>query len=95
MNMNIENAVTANEENVSRLAYQLWEQAGRPVGRDLEFWLAAEAKLRNTPRPSVISTPVLTAPTAPAREKNGKSPRATGAGVKKTWPKPYPALPKF
>ena len=28
---------------VKTLAYQMWEQAGSPAGRDLEFWLAAEA----------------------------------------------------
>jgi DUF2934 family protein len=27
-------------------AYQLWEQAGRPSGRDWEFWLEAERQIR-------------------------------------------------
>jgi uncharacterized protein (UPF0147 family) len=26
-------------------AYELWEQAGRPVGRDVEFWLEAERQI--------------------------------------------------
>lgn len=26
-------------------AYQLWEQAGWPAGRDLEFWLEAEKEI--------------------------------------------------
>lgn len=26
-------------------AYELWEEAGRPVGRDLEFWLEAERQI--------------------------------------------------
>lgn len=26
-------------------AYALWEQAGRPAGRELEFWLEAERQL--------------------------------------------------
>lgn len=26
-------------------AYELWEQAGRPVDRELEFWLEAERQL--------------------------------------------------
>jgi hypothetical protein len=26
-------------------AYQLWEQAGRPSGRDLEFWVQAEREI--------------------------------------------------
>ncbi len=29
------------EESTRIRAYHLWEQAGRPEGRDLEFWLAA------------------------------------------------------
>lgn len=26
-------------------AYKLWEEGGRPAGRDLEFWLAAEREI--------------------------------------------------
>jgi hypothetical protein len=26
-------------------AYELWEEAGRPVGRDVEFWLEAEPQI--------------------------------------------------
>jgi hypothetical protein len=29
------------EEEVRREAYRLWEQAGRPDGRDLDFWYLA------------------------------------------------------
>lgn len=32
-------------DEVARRAYQLWEAGGRPAGRDLEFWLQAEAEL--------------------------------------------------
>lgn len=35
-------------ERETRLrSYLLWEAAGRPQGRDLEFWLRAEADLRS------------------------------------------------
>lgn len=27
-------------------AHEIWEQNGRPTGRDVEFWLQAEAELR-------------------------------------------------
>jgi len=27
-------------------AYELWERAGRPPGRDLEFWLDAERQIK-------------------------------------------------
>ncbi|MCK1358182.1 DUF2934 domain-containing protein [Bradyrhizobium sp. 199] len=28
-------------------AYDLWEQAGRPAGRELDFWLEAERQLED------------------------------------------------
>jgi hypothetical protein len=30
---------------IATKAYELWERAGRPAGRDIEFWLAAERQL--------------------------------------------------
>lgn len=30
---------------IRKRAHQLWEEAGRPPGRDVEFWVAAEAEL--------------------------------------------------
>jgi Protein of unknown function (DUF2934) len=32
-------------EEKERLAYRLWEQANRPSGQALDFWLQAEAQL--------------------------------------------------
>jgi hypothetical protein len=34
------------ERRIRRRAEELWEQAGRPTGRDLEFWLKAEQEFR-------------------------------------------------
>jgi hypothetical protein len=31
------------QQALREIAYRMWEQAGRPTGRDLEFWLKAEA----------------------------------------------------
>jgi hypothetical protein len=28
-------------------AYELWEEAGQPAGRDVEFWLEAERQLKS------------------------------------------------
>ncbi len=96
MNKNIETAVTADESSVSRVAYQLWENAGRPVGRDLEFWLAAEAQVRATTHPAATLSPEPSpASPAPAVSKEPKAARAARGGLKKNWPKPYPNLPKF
>ena len=33
--------MTADDESIRARAYDLWEQAGRPDGRSLEFWFAA------------------------------------------------------
>lgn len=35
-------------ENIAARAYHLWEQAGRPHGRDGEFWLLAEQQLKES-----------------------------------------------
>jgi hypothetical protein len=33
-------------ENIAACAYTLWDQSGRPHGRDMEFWLKAEQQLK-------------------------------------------------
>jgi len=35
------------DEQIQHDAYFLWEAAGCPVGRDQEFWFAAQARLRH------------------------------------------------
>jgi Protein of unknown function (DUF2934). len=35
----------ATDEQIRNYAHQLWETAGRPDGRDMEFWHAAEVEL--------------------------------------------------
>ena len=40
----------ASYEQISRTAYELWQQAGYPHGRDMEFWLAAEQRLQRGQR---------------------------------------------
>ena len=39
--------MTSLEERIRELAYRLWEEAGRPDGRSLEFWFAAKYALEN------------------------------------------------
>ncbi len=33
----------AREDEIKMIAYQIWEEEGRPEGRDAEQWLKAEA----------------------------------------------------
>lgn len=35
----------ASEEQIRNYAHLLWDKAGRPEGRDTEFWHAAEVEL--------------------------------------------------
>jgi hypothetical protein len=37
---------------IVRRAYQLWEQAGKPEGRDEEFYHEAERQLKNEEEPT-------------------------------------------
>jgi hypothetical protein len=38
-------AARRSKEEIRTRARELWEQNGRPVGRDVEFWLQAEREL--------------------------------------------------
>jgi hypothetical protein len=38
-------AARRSKEEIKTRARELWEQNGRPVGRDVEFWLQAERQL--------------------------------------------------
>jgi hypothetical protein len=45
---------------IVRRAYELWEQAGKPEGRDQEFYLQAERELQdaqNKPKETPKETP--------------------------------------
>jgi Protein of unknown function (DUF2934) len=46
MKNTIEHSVGIKESEIGLVAYQMWEKAGHPPGRDLQFWLDAEAQLR-------------------------------------------------
>ncbi|MBR0907178.1 DUF2934 domain-containing protein [Bradyrhizobium liaoningense] len=45
------------EQEIRERAHKLWEQAGKPAGRDEEFWRAAEQELRNEDESSTLRTP--------------------------------------
>lgn len=39
------------DEQVRRLAYHLWETAGRPYGREHEFWAEASRQVEGSREP--------------------------------------------
>jgi len=43
---------TPTSDQAASLAYALWERAGRPAGRDQEFWLKAERQLATEAKPT-------------------------------------------
>ena len=52
--------ITRSEADVALRAYQIWEEEGKPDGKDFEHWLKAEAE---------IATPKKTAARKPAAKK--------------------------
>jgi len=56
------------EEDIRIRSYQLWEAAGRPDGRDIEFWLRAEVDLEAEARYAAkpwVRLPVAVVPRVP------------------------------
>ncbi|HET6246409.1 MAG TPA: DUF2934 domain-containing protein [Tepidisphaeraceae bacterium] len=47
--------VEITNEEITKLAHQLWEQKGRPQGQDLQVWLEAEAELKSGNRVSAAT----------------------------------------
>ena len=60
-------------EDIQKCAYYLWLEAGRPAGRDLEFWDAARERLRHA---APITHPSVLASTRPFR--SGQNVRTAG-----------------
>lgn len=42
--------MSASEEQIPERAYQLWDEAGRPQGRDREFWEQARRQIEDAVR---------------------------------------------
>jgi len=54
MNKNRVSGIVDKENEISHMAFQLWEKAGHPEGRDLEFWLEAETRLLSLQKPGAV-----------------------------------------
>ena len=76
---------TASDERIRNEAYRLWEEAGRPHGRDAEFWQQAAALVEHAP-PSVTSTSApakAASATAAKPRKKAAEPVATAASPRR------------
>jgi hypothetical protein len=64
-------------EQIAAMAYEVWEKAGRPQGRDWECWFEAERKLQESMK-KAAATPAPTQPAfaAPSPRENTVAPVA-------------------
>jgi len=78
----------ASPETISRRAYELWEEAGKPEGTDLQHWLQAEKEMSGQSQNSSDSAaPIdLTARSDRDRytDQQQASSRPSGAGVRES-----------
>jgi hypothetical protein len=80
--------------HVADRAYYLWEQAGRPHGRDLEFWILAEADIRAASRPNDAGLAVAH-PRPPLKAAQaGTPPSFSGAQARPRAEQPFEKTPR-
>jgi len=60
------------EAAIRERAYLLWEQDGRPDGRDMEFWTRAEVSLAAPEQMNELSAPAPKRRETPARQRAKK-----------------------
>jgi len=66
-----------NDAAIREQAYLLWEQEGRPDGREMEFWTRAQVKVAESEQLKHLTKP------APKRAKGTESaPKAAASKVK-------------
>src|SRR6266550_3004460 len=62
------------QEQIASVAHGLWEKAGRPAGRDLEFWFKAEQQIAMASQPRTFAT-------TPDEHRPNASPSTTAASA--------------
>ena len=92
MNNTTQQSVRVNESEIRVVAYNMWETAGHPAGRDLQFWLDAEAQLRSAAK--AASAP-LVAPLTPVASANHTGHKAASVQLGPNQPNAAKAQQKF
>ncbi len=62
------------DEEIRLIAYRIWEEQGRPDGRDLEHWLKAEAISQEKPGQQALPSRTTSAPRVAADRKLAETP---------------------
>lgn len=71
--------VTVPDSAVAERAYGIWEQEGRPEGREMEHWLRAEAEMRAVALAGAAMRPARRAEAKPAADRLDKAALRTAA----------------
>ncbi len=69
--------ITLAHEDIAARARAIWENAGRPEGRDTEYWLQAERELRESARVRAAAATER----SPVRRSNGARSVRSAVGV--------------
>jgi hypothetical protein len=64
------NVPNYNDMEVSSVAYHLWQTAGRPAGRYMEFWAEAEQRILAKRKAQIAKRSSRTTGSAPAQENS-------------------------
>jgi hypothetical protein len=72
MNTTIEQSTKLDQAAISRIAYELWEKAGRPAGKDQQFWFEAEQQMK-----AAQAVPAIPVKLPPAAVKDSSPARPT------------------
>jgi hypothetical protein len=72
------------DREVARRAYEIWEEDGRPEGRDHDHWVRAEQDVLATPaEQDAVATPADSAKPASRRKPAAKPAASVDAPAKK------------
>ncbi|MBI2240588.1 MAG: DUF2934 domain-containing protein [Magnetospirillum gryphiswaldense] len=73
--------MSVTQDQIQELAYRLWQEDGSPAGRDMDYWLRAEAALHTTVKPKAekkaVAKPKIAKPAAKAKASAAKPKAAT------------------
>ncbi len=78
--------MSAMEKTIRQLAYELWEQAGRPEGRSDEFWFAARYELERREETGDTQPPVRL-PAEPPRQESAADWRVAASPASRQGPR--------
>ena len=76
--------MTDREQTIREAAYYKWDAAGRPEGRELDFWAEAEREQSGTSTAAILeSIPMQASPPVPAAVTESTAPVRQSVGTRK------------